>query len=417
MRSSAFAEVVQIAKKVAIVIILLVITVIALAHPTSAMEFSTVRLNDGTVAIRGSGEIVWGDHERLDRIAPRATVGEAGERILLLDSTGGFVDAAIETAEIIDAHRFMTVVAWGDVCLSACGSVLFLSGDARLVLGDGRIGLHDCHFKGASRAEITDCRRRLSLFAGEQGYPPDLLWTGMSFGLSDGIEWANIRSSNDINCQGFQQPIGLSSEAQLTFPPCLQLLKEGRVTHGRDWDRPPSNPRSEQMVAGTPTLLYLLTWTPPGSWSYDIHEDAVSVGFRRRGHFPAGAEIEILCTVEDSASWIVTVKSDAPERFADGMRLSMNGGGESIEVMGRWSSFDYDDRVGGRRRYALAAFVLDRTVFKNVAMRARRSGENLGFDLAAPNGERIMSLTPPGGGLLERLVNVEDHCAGRYPRR
>lgn len=381
------------------------------------MEFSTVRLNDGTVAIRGSGEIVWGDHERLEKVASRATVSEAGERIILLDSVGGDIDAAIMTAEVIDAHRFMTVVAWGDVCLSACGSVLFISGDARLILGDGQVGLHDCQIEGASHAEISNCRKNLSLFAGEQGYPPDWLWTGMSFGRSHGIEWARIRSLNDINCQGFQRPIGLNSAVQSTVPPCLQLRTERVVTNGRDWDDPPASPQPEPMVPGTPIALYLQTWTPPGGWSYDFHEDAVSVGFRRRGHFPTGAEIEILCAVEDATTWIVTVKSDVPEHFSDGLRLSVSSGGKGVEEQGRWISFEYHDLASGLQNYAFAVFVVDRTGFEGINLRARQDGQDLVFDLMVSSGELITRFATPARGLLERLANVEDHCAGRYPRR
>lgn len=108
------------------------------------MEFKQISLRDGTLALSGTGPIVSGDAARLRAALATIPPDHLGARILRLNSPGGSVFESFEMADVIDEMRVMAVVAWDDLCASACASVLFLAADARMLLGNGRLMFHAC---------------------------------------------------------------------------------------------------------------------------------------------------------------------------------------------------------------------------------------------------------------------------------
>jgi uncharacterized protein YecT (DUF1311 family) len=113
-----------------------------------SMDFHTVyNSQDKIRVIIGKGEIVDGDVERLRQTIPSADRDAIGNIALYLDSPGGSVKTAFEMVELMDKEEFSVMVGSNMVCLSACSSILYLSGRFHIVLGSGIIGFHTCYIR------------------------------------------------------------------------------------------------------------------------------------------------------------------------------------------------------------------------------------------------------------------------------
>jgi hypothetical protein len=88
-----------------------------------------------------SGEITSGDVQALKIIIDQINKQFGGQPIVLLNSPGGSVPAALEMGRLLRKYLFRTVVDGGSSCSSAC-VFLLAGGVSRSVFLDGRIGLH-----------------------------------------------------------------------------------------------------------------------------------------------------------------------------------------------------------------------------------------------------------------------------------
>lgn len=114
---------------------------VARAAPPS-MEFSVLTQEDckGTACAKillGEGEIERDTYRAFLRAAGKLKPGTA----LILNSPGGEVSGAILLGMAIRGAGFDTLVPSGAICNSAC-AYAFLGGVSRVVLNDGRLGVH-----------------------------------------------------------------------------------------------------------------------------------------------------------------------------------------------------------------------------------------------------------------------------------
>lgn len=90
--------------------------------------------------------------------------------VLVMDSPGGNVAAALEIGREVKARGFSTLVKAGNTCASACG-LIWLAGDSRYMARGARIGFHAAYAehggaqveKGAPNALIGSYLHQLEL--------------------------------------------------------------------------------------------------------------------------------------------------------------------------------------------------------------------------------------------------------------
>jgi len=378
------------------------------------MDFRQFHLQDGTSVIKGEGLIGPGDAARLRKVAPLADLDHRGNKMLLLNSQGGEVVDALDTADVIDEFHFETVVAPGDVCLSACASILFLAGDAHRVLGDGLLGFHSCMTNSPAAAEIAaaHCNRQIARFMEEQGYPADLMYTMLSGATLrtisvDGVHYSVAIPRPEIHCWGLQQ-FAWMEKFDEDVRPCIQLIMGHPVGSARDWDLPIA--QREILSPQIPAGLYVGTWTPPGGWSYGTIYDGVSIGFRRWNKFPGGPEIEVFCALQARGSWLVLLRRMIDgARPADGLAFRTTRGVAFAVATARTTpSAGF---IGAPFNFLMESFVFDSDL-GDLLMGPDGPAE---FVLLDGQARPLQRITVDIAGARKRLPNARRNCAGRFP--
>jgi hypothetical protein len=381
---------------------------------SNAMEFNALRIEDCTIVIKGEGEIDHGDADRLRAVASLADTDSDGRRILMLNSTGGKAAAAFKVASVIDEFRFNTVVTRGDICYSACASILYLAGDSHIVHVGGVLGFHPCRIKANAARKIGSehCNENIAKIMAEQNYPPEILFSGLSVRplhqvtINGQTEMMSLVRAPDIHCLGLQrfywmQPITIDVQ------PCQDLRMARPVRWARDWDHPEE--LREVLHPSIPRGLYVGRWLPPGSWSYGIFEDAATIRFRRWNSFPGGPEIEIFCVHQAPGFWgLVLRQTSEMARPTRGLVFKTRHGATIAKDPIRttvgpfWTGDDFTVQMEG--------YLFD--------------GE-LGQLLSGPDGPgQFVAIEPDGtihdpidvdvAGARERLSRISNHCAGRF---
>ena len=129
----------------------------------------------------------------------QAEIWPHGARILLLDSPGGGVLAALAIVNLMDQGTWQTVIPNGAECASACASILFVSGAYRTVEPFGKLGQHSCSKGGLSDDKCNELMAEnarahgvshgsVKAFAG-YATPDDMIW----FSREDADGWGLTR--------------------------------------------------------------------------------------------------------------------------------------------------------------------------------------------------------------------------------
>jgi hypothetical protein len=385
------------------------------ATSANAMEFFPVTLRDGTPALRGTGEIVEGDADRLRAALAGIPRGSGGEKILLLDSPGGATQHAALVAQVIQQEGVMTVVAWGDVCASACASILFPAGFARLLLGDGRLMYHPCVPDAGQGVvggadDVALCHENIALIFGLSGLSPDWIFTGLTASRRTGMDlWLH---QGNVRCFGMQQPLGAehwSNAWPTSLPfltPCLQLMSTGAVRWSRDWDRggdlSPMQERLRHPIANA--LHFVYNWSPPDVWTHGYFEDAVTLGFRRLGYFPNQPELQLLCHVDEPDRMILlAARPEAGARAAAAVQLESRHG---VLAAARQGGFVQDGAV-------LDVFVFPEN---EILRHLWEAGPALRFRLIDAGGSLVHEVATPWSNDIRMFQSVRQQCGGRFPR-
>ena len=109
-----------------------------------AMTFSVGMLHNEPLII-GDGRIVSGDVDRLRSVLIEMNMHSSGYYPLVLNSSGGSVDAAFELSRLIDENPVNTYVAFGAYCVSACAAIVFIAGKEHVALPGSHLGFHGCY--------------------------------------------------------------------------------------------------------------------------------------------------------------------------------------------------------------------------------------------------------------------------------
>ena len=118
----------------------------------------------------GEGEIVPGDAEKFVRFARRAERDKHGNIVFVLNSPGGSVVAAFELAKKMEEVETTAYVPDNARCASACASILFVSAEHHLVLGNGVLGFHSCYRQSGGVSESDSfCNQSIGQNAFEHG--------------------------------------------------------------------------------------------------------------------------------------------------------------------------------------------------------------------------------------------------------
>jgi hypothetical protein len=184
-----------------------------------------VSLSVGAVAEAGSFEKVsWRGHEALDltgvidedlvkdfmRKRDEVQAWEDGSKVMLLDSPGGGVMAALAIVGMMDKESWHTVIQNGAKCASACASILFVSGTYRTVEPLGALGQHSCASGGLPDAECNELMAQNAMAHGvshgsikaftRYTDPKNMLW----FSREDADGWGLTRYPGEKE-SGFQK--------------------------------------------------------------------------------------------------------------------------------------------------------------------------------------------------------------------
>ena len=127
------------------------------AAPSATYEFEgsyAVRVLRQGLAVEIIGTFSWALPQQVN-----VALAEAPDaRVVLFDSPGGHIKAALEVADMIRAHNLDTYV--GRMCASAC-TIAFLAGHHRFAAETARLGFHQAHGPGLSPAD-SDMLLRLA---------------------------------------------------------------------------------------------------------------------------------------------------------------------------------------------------------------------------------------------------------------
>ncbi len=179
--------------------------------PAAGMTFSPLTLPDGQRIVLAQGSVAAGDADRLLVALKAADRDVSGYKILALDSPGGLIIEAFAMVDVMNKERVSTVVRPGASCASACAQVLFLSGSHRTIEGNGRIGLHSCHYAGDESRSMM-CNELIAHNAQAHGTPYGAIMAFMHFTSATEMRWL---SASEADCWGFTKwPAGPGGAAR-----------------------------------------------------------------------------------------------------------------------------------------------------------------------------------------------------------
>ncbi len=272
----------------------------------------------GVPAFLLRGEIEEGDAEKLDRlVSPIKGI----ETVIFLSSNGGRVDEALKISKVMQDHGNLRVNVV-DKCISACATILFVSGRTAELLPGAHLGFHSCH-DGQSLETLPECNEKIAEHATMRGFPYGAvdMWT-RDVPASE-VHWVGYTFSS---CFGYYRrdgdPVGVEQEQ-----PCVRgMLRAAATQWGPNYyeaeliadcgkqeavrDFALCSQRELTQVRGLIDHLYelLLSQTPEAEQSvFEVAQRKWLVDFRQACPIPK--------TVEELAN--VEVASEVERCFAD----------------------------------------------------------------------------------------------------
>ena len=119
---------------------------VLMALPAQAAEFKVHRSDSIELTVSMTGMLESGDSKNLQRILRSNPFAQ--QKFLKLNSTGGWVQAALEVGIVVRFYGIQTVIPKNALCISAC-SMVFVAGwddkrfaPARYKHLEGRLGVH-----------------------------------------------------------------------------------------------------------------------------------------------------------------------------------------------------------------------------------------------------------------------------------
>lgn len=158
--------------------------------------------------IRISGSIANGDDETFRALSLRYKKG-----LVLLDSPGGALAAAMEIGKIIRLAGYRTAVADQALCTSAC-ALIWVAGSQRALSATGKIGFHAGYVRDNGEAEpigvanavvgryltLLDYPEKTVVFA-TMASPSEFLWLDEESRKNSGIDYEELGAADRVAAQ------------------------------------------------------------------------------------------------------------------------------------------------------------------------------------------------------------------------
>lgn len=112
----------------------------AMLAPAHSAEFNPVPGFPQAIMMTGSIELA--DGAKLQKVVDFRKLHHLQTGIIVLSSSGGYVQGALDLAGIIEREHMSVAVVAGDSCNSAC-VILFAAASNRLVSATASIGVHE----------------------------------------------------------------------------------------------------------------------------------------------------------------------------------------------------------------------------------------------------------------------------------
>lgn len=184
----------------------------------TAMVFSTINWR-GQDALLAMGPIIMGDKERLADALENLTPFPHGVPVVLLDSPGGSVKAALDISKMLEEIPVHMVIPDGASCASACASILFIAGKYRTVDPGGLFGQHSCSIDGVAS---ENCNNIISEHALAHGVSYGSVSAFITYTPPQDILWF---SREDVDCWGISHyPYTVESGFEKSEPCVFPML-------------------------------------------------------------------------------------------------------------------------------------------------------------------------------------------------
>lgn len=206
----------------------------------------------------------------------QAEVWAHGAKVMLLDSPGGDVLAALDIVKLMDQETWQTVIPNGGDCASACASIIFVSGSYKTVEHFGRLGQHSC-----SRGGLPDekCNELMSKNAYAHGVSHGSIQAFTNYTNPDEMIWF---SREDADGWGLTRYPG---EKESGFEK--------------------SEPRVISMMTGAKPA-------PQKAWRLDFHNDGYKAFSRPSADDEREMELGLFCNEQIKGVLIATMEVTGP---------------------------------------------------------------------------------------------------------
>ena len=208
---------------------------VLMALPAQAAEFKVHRSDSIELIVSMTGMLESGDSKKLQRILRSNPFAQ--QKFLKLNSTGGWVQAALEVGIIVRFYGIQTVIPKNALCISAC-SMVFVAGwddkrfaPARYKHLEGHLGVHRPYienFQAADPAVLEAVRSYLAYMkAGDQFYALTIATSPRQIRL---IEISELKAMGDYKVLGL-------SKAQKVRKPRKKPPQYSRARTQRELER------------------------------------------------------------------------------------------------------------------------------------------------------------------------------------
>lgn len=121
------------------------------------------------LSIVAQGTIEIGDAKRFEAFLQKAGRDQYGNITVYLNSLGGDVAEAMKFVPLIDQFEITAIIRDGDICASACASILFITARIHFIENGGKLGLHSCVSKDKYKIPLDLCNEAISNNAKHHG--------------------------------------------------------------------------------------------------------------------------------------------------------------------------------------------------------------------------------------------------------
>lgn len=148
-----------------------------------------------TVSLSGRSALVFsGKIDKSDVAVFAQKLKNSQVELVILDSPGGEINAAMEIGNELRRHDIDTMVQSGQICASAC-SLIFFAGKKKFLSRSAAIGLHQAHDGHGNKRELATAR--MDGYLSALGLPRSTLAPMYDYGPND-MMWLSDQERNKL---------------------------------------------------------------------------------------------------------------------------------------------------------------------------------------------------------------------------